>query len=167
MGPGAEATPELTAMAEELGRLIARAGWITLSGGRNTGVMDAVSRGARSAHGLTVGILPTPGREGVSAHVDIPIITGMGSARNNINVLTSDVVIACGAGRGTAAEIALALKAGKEVILLAVSAAGRSFFQELGGPLVAVADSPPEAVALCENFLRKQGQKGKDRPPGL
>ncbi|MDI9569302.1 MAG: cytochrome [Pseudomonadota bacterium] len=148
MGPGA-ATPELLGLAEELGRLIARAGWITLSGGRDAGVMAAVNRGAKSAGGLTVGILPNGDCRGVSAHVDIPIITAMGSARNNINVLSSDVVIACGMGRGVAAEVALALKAEKKVILLACPAAAQTFFRELGGDLVSVADAPAEAVALC------------------
>jgi hypothetical protein len=42
----------------------------------------------------------------------------MGSARNYINVLTSEVIVACGAGgAGTASEIALALKSNKFVVL--------------------------------------------------
>jgi len=153
MGPGGPAAPELLATAEELGRLIARAGWITLSGGRDAGVMAAVNRGAKSAGGLTVGILPSRDRDGISAYVDIPIITDMGSARNNINVLSSDVVIACGIGRGTAAEIALALKAEKPVILLACPATAKNFFRELGGALVSIAGAPEEAVALCAAVL--------------
>ncbi len=155
MGPGAPAAPELPGMAEELGRLIARAGWITLSGGRDAGVMAAVNRGAKSAGGLTVGILPDRERLGISVHVDIPIITDMGSARNNINVLSSDVVIACGMGRGTAAEIALALKAEKKVILLACPAAAQTFFRELGGAHVSVADTPEEAVAICTVVVKR------------
>jgi len=146
MGPGEGATPELLDTAEELGRLIARKGWITLTGGRNAGVMAAASRGAKSAGGLTVGVLPTGTREGISPDVDIPIITGMGSARNNINVLTSDVVIACGMGPGTAAEVSLALKAGKKVILLACPPAAQTFFQALGGSLIVVADNPAAAL---------------------
>jgi len=133
MGPGEEATPELLATAEELGRLIAQKGWITLTGGRNAG-------------GLTVGVLPTGTREGISPDVDIPIITGMGSARNNINVLSSDVVIACGMGPGTAAEVSLALKAGKKVILLACPPVTQTFFQALGGSLIVVADNPAAAL---------------------
>ncbi|HOF04514.1 MAG TPA: hypothetical protein PK175_10615 [Syntrophales bacterium] len=149
MGPGGEVTPELLAMAEELGRLIARAGGITLTGGRNAGVMAAASRGAKSAGGLTVGILPTETRDGISPDVDIPIITGMGNARNNINVLSSEVVIACGMGPGTAAEIALALKAGKRVVLLACPPTAQTFFQELGGPLVFVAHTPAAALGAA------------------
>ena len=153
MGPGDEATSEQTAVAEELGREIARAGWITLSGGRNSGVMDAVNRGAKSADGLTIGILPTKEPDKISAFVDIPIITDMGSARNNINVLSSDVVVACGTGRGTASEIALALKSNKRVILLASSATAEAFFQEIGGKLLSVADSPASVIALCRDIM--------------
>ncbi len=158
MGPGEGATPEHMAMAEELGRLIAQAGWTTLSGGRNAGVMAAVNRGARDAGGLTVGILPDIERSGISPNVDIPIITGMGSARNNINVLSSDVVIACGAGPGTASEISLAIKAGKHIVLLALSPAAKIYFQELGGPLVSVAASPRNAIDLCEQLLKEPQQ---------
>lgn len=160
MGPGEQATPELLTVAEELGRLIGRAGWITLTGGRNTGVMEAVSRGAKSAGGLTVGILPTREREGISPYVDIPIITDMGSARNNINVLSSNVVIACGIGRGTAAEISLALKAEKRVILLACPPAAQIFFQDLGGALINLAGTPREAIELCAAAL--QDNRGND-----
>lgn len=153
MGPGEKASPELIGIAEELGRQIARAGWITLTGGRNAGVMEAANRGAKSAGGLTIGILPTRDRDKISTYVDIPIITDMGSARNNINVLSSDIIIACGAGRGSTSEIALALKAEKKVVLLAVSAVGISFFREIGGPLIAVADSPQRAIEICETLL--------------
>ena len=46
----------------------------------------------------------------MSEAVDLPIVTDLGNARNNINVLSSNVVIACGMGLGTASEVALALK---------------------------------------------------------
>ena len=129
--------------------------FVTLSGGRDAGVMAAVNRGAKSAGGLTVGILPDRERRGISVHVDIHIITDMGSARNNINVLSSDVIIACGMGRGTAAEIALALKAEKKVILLACPAAAQTFFRELGGAHVSVAGTPEEAVAICTVVVKR------------
>ena len=43
-----------------------------------------------------IGIMPSSDKKDLSKYVDIPIITGMGSARNNINVLSSDVLIAVG-----------------------------------------------------------------------
>ncbi|UBF27921.1 TIGR00725 family protein [Kovacikia minuta CCNUW1] len=153
MGPGDRATSEELRVAYQLGQAIARAGWVLLTGGRNQGVMDAASRGAKSAGGLTVGILPGHDRQGISAAIDIPILTDMGSARNNINVLSSDVVIACGMGAGTASEVALALKANKSVILLHSSGESQAFFQTLAGKQVLVAAEVEAAIALVNQLL--------------
>jgi uncharacterized protein (TIGR00725 family) len=124
-----------------------------LTGGRNVGVMDAASKGAKSAHGLTLGILPSNSSNGISEAVDIAIFTDMGNARNNINVLTSDVVIACGMGTGTASEIALALKASKRVILLTDDMHCKVFFQKLMPDNVYVADSCENAIATAKAIL--------------
>src|SRR5262245_66267403 len=81
------------------------------------GVIDAINAGADVV--LRIGILPNEDETEISEHVDVAIVTGMGNARNNINILSSDVVIACGdGGAGTASEIALALKSKKHVVLL-------------------------------------------------
>jgi hypothetical protein len=148
MGPGAAATASDLKFAYELGQKIATAGWVLLTGGRNVGVMDAASRGAKQAGGLTIGILPTEQLTSVSQAIDIPILTGMGSARNNINVLSSQVVIACGMGLGTASEIALALKANKPVILLNTSAEAQAFFQSLASEQIQIAEHPQAAVEI-------------------
>src|SRR5207253_5009519 len=128
MGPGGATADEMKA-AFELGALIAREGWVLVTGGRSAGVMDAASRGAKSAGGLTVGILPTKDARDVSEAVDVPILTDMGQARNNINVLSSRAVVACGMGAGTASEVALALKAKKKIILLKVNQESEAFFK--------------------------------------
>ncbi|MGH7897710.1 MAG: cytochrome [Candidatus Binatia bacterium] len=154
MGAGESASQADVSLAEELGERIARHGWALLTGGRNAGVMAAANRGAkRVASSLTLGILPAESGE-VSPDLDVAVFTGMGNARNVINVLTSRVVIACGSGGpGTASEVALALKAGKPVILLAADAAAETFFRTLGGSLY-VAASAREAVALVAQLLR-------------
>lgn len=118
MGPGDDATAKDIECAFEIGKGIAEQGWVLLTGGRNVGVMDAASKGAKEAGGLTIGILPGANRSSMSDFVDIPIVTDMGSARNNINVLSCDFVIACGSGLGTASEIMLALKANKLVLFI-------------------------------------------------
>lgn len=115
---GGNADPAALKNAYELGSLIAREGWVLLNGGRNAGIMDASARGAAEAGGLVIGILPDDHRKDASPWVTIPILTGMGSARNNINVLSSHVVVACPGGAGTISEIALALKAGRPMVLL-------------------------------------------------
>jgi hypothetical protein len=153
VGPGDGAGAEETAAAFELGRLVAREGWVLVSGGRDAGVMDAASRGAKEAGGLTVGILPTTDAQGVSEAVDIAILTGMGQARNNVNILSSRIVFACGMGAGTASEIALALKARKQVILLHAGDEAEAFFNSLGRERVHVAMSPHEALTIARRFI--------------
>jgi uncharacterized protein (TIGR00725 family) len=115
LGPG-DASDEEYALAERVGAAAASAGWVVLTGG-GPGVMEAASRGAVEAGGLTVGILPTvgPGRGYPNAFVRIPIYTGSGSARNAFNVLSAKLCIAIGGGPGTLSEIALALKNGTPV----------------------------------------------------
>ena len=115
---GGKATGEDEKAAYRLGSVIAKQGWILLNGGRNAGIMEASAKGAFDHGGLTVGILPDDNCDRVSKYIKIPIITGMGNARNCINVLSSNVVVACPGGPGTLSEIALALKSGKTVILL-------------------------------------------------
>jgi len=153
---GGEADAEHIAAAYEVGRLIAQNGWVLLNGGRNVGVMDASARGAQEAGGLTVGILPDDHRGRASDYLDIEIITGMGSARNNINVLSSEVVIACSGGPGTISEIALALKAKRRVIILGFDV-GTTFSQYAEQGRLVVVHDPEEAIhAVKELFCAKE-----------
>ena len=141
--------------ARELGRLVAEAGWVVLTGGRPNGVMAAAAAGAKEvAGGLTLGIIPSAAGA-VGPDIDLAVFTGMGDARNVINVLSSDVVVACGVeGPGTASEVALALKAEKPVILLGASAAARDFFHRVAaaGRLLE-ADTASEAIRLVRDVM--------------
>lgn len=161
MGAGDAAGAEDVATALELGQRIAGEGWVLLTGGRACGVMEAASRGAKQVPGsLTVGILPGAG-DGESEAVDLVIATGMGAARNNINVLSSDVVIAVGAtGSGTASEVALALKAGKHVVLLNPSPEARAFFESIGRGQVTTVYSADAAVNAARTRLGSEGVQG-------
>ena len=78
--------------------------------------MEAACRGARSAGGTTVGILPGYERSEANAWVDVAIPTGLGEARNALVVRAADVLIAIRGEYGTLSEIALALKTGKPVV---------------------------------------------------
>lgn len=151
---GGEVAPEHVETAYELGRLIAQNGWILLNGGRDAGIMSASAKGAHEAGGLTVGILPDDHRGRASAYLDIEIVTGMGSARNNINVLSSDVVIACTGGAGTLSEIALALKAQRPVVTVGLGL-GPAFQPYVAqGRLHAVATAP-EAIFRTTELLAR------------
>ena len=118
VGAGSEVEPAIS-NARELGRLIAEKGWVLITGGRDAGVMKAANEGAKAAKdSLTIGILPNQSVS-VSPAVDVAIVTDMGEARNNIIVMSADLIIACRVnGPGTASEVALAIKGGKKVILL-------------------------------------------------
>ncbi len=161
MGPAKAAKKDLE-NAKVLGEFIARRGWVVLTGGRDVGVMDAACEGAKRVGGsLTIGILPTA-KDKVSRHVDVPIITEMGSGRNNINVLTSQVVVVCGlSGSGTVSEVALAVKAGKPVILVAASPADVTFFRKLDKRLVYAAATPEEAIELIMKLMEGRRRRGK------
>ena len=154
MGPGKDATDQDIKMALEVGRAIAKEGWTTLTGGVKSGVMDAALKGAKEEGGLTIGILPGPDFE-VSDAVDIPILTDLGSARNTINVLTSDVIVAVGINAGTSSEISFSLQswANKSVIPINCTDEGKAFFKSLRKDLVHFTDSPEEVVRLIKKLL--------------
>ena len=146
MGP-AKARRKDVENARILGELIARREWVLLTGGRDVGVMHAANQGAKNVpRSLTVGVLPST-RDRVSKYVDVAIITEMGSARNNICVLSSQVIVACGlGGSGTVSEVALALKAGRAVILLGATPVEEKFFKRLGGKLVSPVQTAEDAI---------------------
>ncbi|MBV9286104.1 MAG: TIGR00725 family protein [Acidimicrobiia bacterium] len=112
---GGEAGAEAVAVAEDVGRELARRGAVVLCGGLG-GVMGAVCRGAKAEGGTTVGILPTDDRRHANEYVDIAIATGMGEARNALVVRAADVVLAIDGEFGTLSEIALALRTGTPVV---------------------------------------------------
>jgi uncharacterized protein (TIGR00725 family) len=154
MGAGEPSTQSMTA-AGELGALLAQCGWIVLTGGRPAGVMAAASAGAKRVPGsLTLGILPGAGGR-VAPDVDVAIFTALGDARNAVNVLTCDAIVACGVeGPGTASEVALALKADKPVILLGASLPARAFFTTIrSASRLFEATTPAEAVRIMEQDL--------------
>lgn len=101
--------------AEKVGHEIARSGAVLVCGGMG-GVMEAACRGASEAGGLTIGVLPGESRESANKFVDIPIVTGVGYARNVAVVKSAQAVIAVGGSYGTLTEIGYALQSGLPVI---------------------------------------------------
>jgi len=112
---GGEVTPSLAKLAEEVGREIAWRGAALVCGGLG-GVMEAACKGASEEGGLTIGILPGDSRRAANPYVQIPIVTGLGHARNVAVVKSSQAVIAIDGSYGTLAEIGHALQSGIPVI---------------------------------------------------
>jgi uncharacterized protein (TIGR00725 family) len=112
---GSEINAPAAALAEEVGREIARQGAVLVCGGM-AGVMEAACKGAVSEGGLTIGILPGDSRNSANPYVKIPIVTGIGYARNVAVARTSQAVIAIDGSYGTLTEIGYALQAGIPVI---------------------------------------------------
>jgi len=114
---GASVDSQVRQQAFEIGERIAEKGAVLVCGGLG-GVMEAACKGARSAGGVTVGILPGSETADANRFVTVPVATGMGIARNAIVVRTADVLIAVDGSYGTLSEIAMALNLGKTVVQL-------------------------------------------------
>ena len=139
IGSGAEHE----ARAEQVGWLLAERGATVVTGGLGS-VMAAAARGAKSAGGTTIGIVPGETRQGASEWLDHVVVTGVGHARNLAVVASGDAVIAVGGQWGTLAEIGFAHVLGRPVVILEPG-------WELDG--VARAPSPDEAVELALRAL--------------
>jgi len=137
IGSGADAEER----AEAVGRLLAEAGCVLVCGGLGE-VMAAAARGAKSAGGTTIGILPGESRASANDWIDYVVVTGIGHARNLAVVASGDAVIAIGGRWGTLAEIALARTIGRPVVVLEPGWA-------LEGEGIERAATPAEAVELA------------------
>lgn len=112
--------PELNKIAEEMGKRIATSGYTLVTGGRE-GVMGAASKGARSISdraetSRVIGVLPGLSKDEGNSYLDYAIPTGIGWARNQIVILSSDIVVAVGGGAGTLSEMAYAWAYNKPVL---------------------------------------------------
>jgi uncharacterized protein (TIGR00725 family) len=148
-GPGVASSQE-EAWAEEVGRLLARAGAVVVCGGVS-GVMDAVAQGVAGERGVSIGILPGADRVGASPHLSFSVPTGLGEARNALVVRAAHAVIAVAGEFGTLSEIALALKIGVPVVGL------RTWELHRRGARVeafAAVETPEEAVHMALELAR-------------
>ncbi|HEX5498078.1 MAG TPA: TIGR00725 family protein [Thermomicrobiales bacterium] len=159
-GPGVGTDEELAA-AEAVGRLIAAAGCTLVCGGLG-GAMAAACRGAKSAGGVTIGIVPGYDDKAANPWVDHVVCTGLGQARNVLVAATGHALIAVGGNGGTLSEIGLAVRLGRPVVLLGgwaatLGAEAAAPAWEGGQPPI-VAATPDEAVERAVTAAR--GAKG-------
>ena len=134
--------------ARAVGRELAARGHTLVCGGRG-GVMREACRGARDEDGVTVGILPGDDRDGMNEFVTVPVVTGIGFARNTIIARTADALVAVGGRYGTLSEIAFALIAGKPVVTL--GSWDLTLPDGATAPLVAC-DDARAAIDACERL---------------
>ena len=142
---GSEPSPQETRLAEEVGRELARQGAILVCGGLS-GVMEAACRGASSAGGMTIGILPGDSAGEANPYVQVPVVTGVGYARNMAVVKSAQAVIAVGGSYGTLTEIAYALQGDIPVVGLntwSISRKGQT------DSAIVLASDPAEAVKIA------------------
>lgn len=150
---------EHDATAFEIGRFIASRGWVLVSGGRG-GVMEAASRGASEAGGLVIGILPGTDFGDANRYCDIVIPTGIGYARNIINVLAGDAIVSIGGKAGTLSEIAHAWQHGRPLICCQFTGGWSNRIEgapvDDRGGVILHARSAGEACELLEQVLGRQ-----------
>jgi uncharacterized protein (TIGR00725 family) len=153
---GGDADAATCRLAEDLGRELARRGAVVVTGGLG-GAMEAACRGAKSAGGATLGILPSDDRADANAWVDVAVPTGLGEGRNALVVRAADVVVAVAGGFGTLSEIALALRLGRPVVGLGTWELARDGRPE---PAIVVAATAVEAAEAAVALAR-----GRRVPP--
>src|SRR6266536_2406429 len=152
---------------EEVGKLLAERGAVVVTGGLS-GVLEAVSRGAKNAGGLVIGILPGLDKRDANAYVDVAITTGMGWMRNTLVVRAADAVIMISGGIGTLNELTIAYQDKPTVVLEGTGgwsdrireiAYEGKHLDESGSATLHFASSPEEAVELALS-LAARGQDG-------
>ncbi len=140
---GADADEASIAKMIRLGRAVAEAGGVLITGG-SPGLPYAAARGAQAAGGLTLGISPGLSSEeherkygSPTDAYDVLIYTGSGlMGREVLNIRSSDIVVIAGGHSGTLGEFAIAYDEGKLIGVLTGT----------GG----VADQVDELVRLCQ-----------------
>jgi uncharacterized protein (TIGR00725 family) len=148
---GSDVSPQIAKLAEEVGHEIARQGAVLVCGGMG-GVMEAACKGASSEGGLTIGIIPGDSRESANEYVKIPIVTGIGYARNVAVVKSSQAIIAIDGSYGTLTELGYALQSGIPVIGLKTWSMSIDGREEKN---IVPAKNPREAVEKAIALIKK------------
>ena len=139
--------PDAEARAEAVGRLLGERGCTVVCGGLGE-VMAAVARGAKSAGGTTIGVVPGESHEAANEWIDHVVVTGIGHARNLAVAGSGEAVIAVGGRWGTLAEIGFARVLGRPVVILDPG-------WELEGDGIVHASTAGEAVDLALRLARE------------
>ena len=118
--------------------------------------MEAACKGASSEGGTTIGILPGDDRQAANPYVQIPIVTGLGYARNVVVVKSAQAVIAVGGSYGTLSEISHALQNSIPVIGLNTWSLSRNDEPDKS---IIPAQSPAEAVDKALDLATQKSEE--------
>ncbi len=143
--------------AYRIGALVAERNCTLLTGGRG-GIMEAASRGAAENGGEVIGIIPGESFSEANRYCTTVINTGIGYARNSINILSGDIIIAVGGKSGTLTELAYAWQFNKPVICCMFADGWSSRFpgikvDDRPGSVIYEADSPDQVAVYLDEFL--------------
>jgi uncharacterized protein (TIGR00725 family) len=124
--------------------------------------MEAVSKGAQQAGGLTVGIMPSLDGNEANPYVELRITTGLKGIRNVLIIRSSDAVIMIAGGRGTLNELTIAY--GRKPVIILEGSGGWSdrirgaaieglHLDERRDGQLRYASSPQEAVGMAFDLV--------------
>jgi uncharacterized protein (TIGR00725 family) len=157
IGSSGKIASNIEEIAASTGREVAKAGAILITGGRD-GVMEAASRGAKREGGLTVGILGDSTLEYANPYLEVAITTGLGYARNFVNICTSDAVISISGAGGTLSELGFAISLDKLIILIEGTGGVTDMIAQglhvIGGSKIMKAESAEDAVGMILSHIR-------------
>jgi len=105
---GSVISDDVDGLAHKIGKIVAKVGGILVCGGLK-GSMEAASRGAKEAGGITIGILPGRDKRDANPYIDIALPTTIGFARNVIVAASAHIIIALPGSHGTSSEISYGL----------------------------------------------------------
>ena len=146
-------------IAEKVGELLAEKSIIVFTGGTD-GVMELISKGAKRKNGITVG---TPGRtrESSNKYVDVEVLTPVDVGDFLFaGTLSSDAIIVIPGSAGTLAELCLAYRYKKPIIIIEgldkdYDKLIDSYLDESKLVLINGAKNPEEAVEKALNCIKK------------
>jgi len=155
------ASEEMIIIAKEVGKLLAKANAVVVTGGKD-GIMEAAARGAKIAGGLTVGVIKGRDRFMSNQYIDIEVLSGMiADGFDELTlVLMCDALIVIGGGAGTLQEIAIAYRNNKPIVVIdylggwGKKLAGE-YLDERKKVIIKSAKNPNEAVNLVLSEIAK------------
>ncbi|MDD5253664.1 MAG: TIGR00725 family protein [Candidatus Nanoarchaeia archaeon] len=114
---------KLYKISSEIGSMIAKKGYILLTGGC-TGIAESAAQGAKESGGIVIGFSPESHRTSFNKDLkyknhDIIIFSGMGyKGRNLLMIRSCDAVIVINGGMGTLDEVTIAEGEEKHIVVI-------------------------------------------------